>query len=64
MSDVVSIFPKMREKNAEKKEETNEETDVLTVEEVAAKNKANNERLKKERANANKSVLRSYRIKN
>ena len=35
-----------------------------SFEEIARKNRANEERLKKERAKANKAVLRSYRIKN
>jgi len=34
-----------------------------TFEEIALRNMANQERLKRERLNANKSVLRSYRIK-
>ncbi len=48
--------------NVAKKKET-----VVTEEElkaIAEKNKKNDERLAKERAKANKTVLRSYRIKN
>lgn len=67
MSDnVVSIFPKMREKD-EKKEEhskTAEQIAFKSVAKVEEDNKANAERMKKDRERANKSVLRSYRIKN
>ena len=65
-NNVVSLF-NAREKSA------NEETAVVKVDEVVAKeaefedvmtkNARNKERLAKERANANKSVLKSYRIK-
>jgi hypothetical protein len=43
-------------------EQANKAADELVA--VMARNKANLERIAKERANANKSVLRSYRIKN
>lgn len=43
-------------------ERANEAADELVA--VMARNKANLERRAKDRANANKSVLRSYRIKN
>jgi hypothetical protein len=59
---VVSIFSK---KNAEEKEsratETNEQPTSFS--DVMRQNQKNKERLEKERASANKSVLRSYRIK-
>lgn len=63
MSDkdkVVSIF------SVEKKiveEEEKEEEEILSMEEVALKNKRNKERLEKERKKANKGVIRSYRLK-
>jgi hypothetical protein len=67
MSDkVVSIFDaKKKEKTEETKEKASEAKDSeLSFDEIMKKNKAIEERMKKERLNANKSVLRSYRIKN
>jgi hypothetical protein len=60
MSNVISIG-----KNKEKTEKKDEEKDTTetSMEEIAKKNQANEERLRKERLQANKSVLRSYRIK-
>jgi hypothetical protein len=65
-SNVVSLFAN-REKatgasstaaTADRPTETS-----TAFEDVVAKNAKNKERMEKERANANKSVLRSYRIK-
>lgn len=36
---------------------------TVDLEAIAKKNRANDERVRKERANANKGVLRSYRLK-
>ena len=57
-NNVVSIFSA---KKKAKKDEPKE--DSLGMEEIATKNKRNQERIARERANANKSTLRSYRIK-
>jgi hypothetical protein len=65
-SNVVSLF------NARKKEDETSanlqdspisSTDEESFADVMARNMKNQERMAKERANANKSVLRSYRIK-
>lgn len=53
---VISLFAKR-----EKKQE--EEAEGETFEQTMERNKKNAERVVKERADANKSVLRSYRIK-
>ena len=62
MSDTNNVIPlKLKQAKVEKKDEpteTNVEFDL-----IVEKNKQNEERLKRERAQANKSVLRSYRIK-
>lgn len=59
---VVSIFAK---KNAEEKENRAAETPEGTssFSDIMRQNQKNKERMEKERASANKSVLRSYRIK-
>ena len=60
--NVVSIFSaKSKSEEADKVEEKNEED--LTFEEIMTRNKRNSDRMRKERNSANKSVLRSYRIK-
>lgn len=59
-SNVVSIFAN---KNSLKEDEENIQDDDLSFEDVMTRNKRNADRLKKERGQANKSVLRSYRIK-
>lgn len=61
MGDVVSIFDKKKESTETKKEKDDQEP---TFEEVMERNRKNKEREEKERASANKGVLRSYRIKN
>jgi hypothetical protein len=58
MGDVVNIFDKKR-----KKEEKSEEEEELTLESIEAKNKANAERLKKQRLKDNDSVLKSHKMK-
>lgn len=60
-NNVVNIFAK----KADKKEETEEAVSGNeTFEEIAERNRKNKERMEKERLRDNKSVLRSYRIKN
>jgi hypothetical protein len=62
MSNVVSLFDKKKEK--EEKTETTEKVEVKeTFEEAMKRNEATKQRMEKDRLNANKSVLRSYRIK-
>lgn len=67
-TNVTSIFAKRQEKNAEKEAESKPEKtqDEIDAEIKASmeRNAKNKERIEKERLNANKSVLRSYRIKN
>jgi len=46
-----------------KKEEDQQSQSTYSFEEIEKKNKERKEKLAKERANANKSVLRSYNIK-
>ena len=65
-SNVVSLF-NARDKAANE-ETAVEKADEIVVkdaefEDIMTKNARNKERLAKERANANKSVLKSYRIK-
>lgn len=59
---IVSLKDKMKELSS-KKEDKLEEDESLSFEEIMKRNKENEDRLRKERAQANKSVLRSYRIK-
>jgi hypothetical protein len=61
--NVVSLFA-ARNKAKESSEEVKaEEKKEESFSDVMAKNMKNKERMEKERLNANKSVLRSYRIK-
>ena len=60
--NVVSIFAR-REKDEAVGAPTEAEEAAPVFDDVMSKNSKNAERLAKERANANKSVLRSYRIK-
>ncbi len=62
-SNVVSLFQR-REQQAQVASSETDDKKEESFEEVAARNKKNAERLAKERNAANKSVLRSYRIKN
>lgn len=65
--NVVSLFA-AREKAAAKTHDQPATDDTApkaeSFQDVMERNSKNTERLAKERANANKSVLRSYRIKN
>lgn len=63
-SNVVSLFQRREQQAQAASVETAEEKKEESFEEVAARNKKNAERMAKERNAANKSVLRSYRIKN
>lgn len=57
-------FKANKEKSQENQDlETKKEEKTLSFEEVMAANKANEERLAKERLKANESVKRSYRLK-
>lgn len=58
MSNVIEFKPKEKVKEDDKKEDKATDLDA-----VAEANKKNDERVAKERLAANKSVLRSYRIK-
>jgi hypothetical protein len=57
-TNVISFFAKR-----EKKEEDEKPAEGETFEQAMERNRKNAERVAKERANANKSVLRSYRIR-
>jgi len=63
MSNVISIFSKRPVKDHEEAFTELDERIDKSLADIKAKNKANEDRLKRDRANANKSVLRSYRIK-
>jgi hypothetical protein len=62
VTNVVSLFG-ARSKAAELKADEKKDGEE-SFEEIQARNQKNKERLAKERNSANKSVLRSYRIKN
>jgi hypothetical protein len=59
--NVVSLFAKKAEKSEKEAEKSQEELDL---EAIAKKNEEKRKRKEQERLSANKSVLRSYRIKN
>ena len=61
MDNVVNIFEKKKE--PKEKEESIEEKTEFTFEEIIQQNKANQERVARERAKSNKGVTRSYRLK-
>ena len=61
MSNVINIFDAQLKKAIKKDTEDDKKA---SFEEQMRKNKETEERVARERANANKSVLRSYRIKN
>ncbi len=64
-SNVVSLFQRRdQQAQAAASVDSAEDKKEESFEEVAARNKKNAERMAKERNAANKSVLRSYRIKN
>ena len=63
-SNVVSLFAARQKAEGEAdKSDSPTATAGESFEDVMARNDRNKERLAKERASANKSVLRSYRIK-
>lgn len=59
MSNVVNMF----DKSTKKKEKSKDSEELDQFELAAKRNAETKERLKRERLNANKYVLRSYRIK-
>jgi len=59
---VVSIFSKKDDKEI-KKSASDSPENPTSFSDIMRQNQKNKERLEKERASANKSVLRSYRIK-
>ena len=62
MSEVINLFD--RKKAEEPEEKTiKEETEEVSFAETMRRNKANADRIKKERAQANKGVIRSHRLK-
>lgn len=60
MTNVVSIFSRPRKNNTDKPADSSE---TKSFEEIAQANKEREEKLKKERLEANKGVLKSYKIK-
>lgn len=65
-SNVVSLFNSRKKEDetpANLQSSTASAADEESFADVMARNMKNQERMAKERANANKSVLRSYRIK-
>lgn len=64
MGDVIDIFSRKIVKENENTIKTASTEDAKsTFEKQASRNKANQERLRKERDQANKNVMKSYRIK-
>lgn len=65
MASVVSIFRKKDDSKEDDKDtsKTAESSPIESFSDIEARNKANQERIRKERLQANKKVLRSYRIK-
>jgi hypothetical protein len=65
-TNVVSMFAtrQAQERKAADEAKTEESAEAPSFDDVMSKNQKNKERLEKERLAANKSVLRSYRIKN
>ena len=64
-ANVVSLFnKKAAASSTDEQKETTASAPVESFEDVMARNARNKERLAKERSTANKSVLRSYKIKN
>jgi Na+-transporting methylmalonyl-CoA/oxaloacetate decarboxylase gamma subunit len=61
MGEVVSIFTKPKKADSQA-DESKKETTSKSFEEIAAANAAKEAKLAKERLEANKKVLRSYRI--
>lgn len=65
MGDVIDIFSKKIINDNANAAKSNQTTDDAKTqfEKLAQRNKANQERLRKERDQANKNVMKSYRIK-
>lgn len=64
MGDVIDIFSRKIVKENEITIKAENAEDAKTAfEKQASRNKANQERLRKEREQANKNVIKSYRIK-
>lgn len=61
MGEVIDLSKARR--SAEERPETREERIASSLEAIAKRVKENEERIKKERAAANESVLRSHRMK-
>ncbi len=64
MGDVIDIFSrKLIRENSNQTKLNNTQNDKNSFEKQTSRNKANQERLRKEREQANKNVMKSYRIK-
>lgn len=63
MSDVVSIFSKTKKVSKENKDTKAEADKDLSFEEIMQRHEENKKRMEEERKKANKSVIRSYRLK-
>jgi hypothetical protein len=65
-ANVVSMFASRQAQERKAADDAKDEAPIETpsFDDVMSKNQKNKERLEKERLAANKSVLRSYRIKN
>lgn len=64
MSDVINIFDARRKKEVKERSKDDGAFEPSTFEEIMEMNQNTKDKLAKERNIANKSVLRSYRIKN
>ena len=64
MGDVIDIFSrKVIRENSNQTKPNNTQNDKNSFDKQASRNKTNQERLRKEREQANKNVIKSYRIK-
>lgn len=64
MGDVIDIFSrKVIRENSNQTKTNMTQNDKNSFDKQAARNKSNQERLRKEREQANKNVMKSYRIK-
>ena len=64
MGDVIDIFSrKVIRENSNQTKTNTIQNDKNNFDKQASRNKANQERLRKEREQANKNVMKSYRIK-
>ncbi len=63
MTNVVLLFDKKKKEETEKTEPVAKTETEETFEETMKRNEETKKRMEKERLNANKSVLRTYRIK-